>query len=88
MRLSQMPEMDWPQSAPEPKGSLWEQGITEKQRAAVDVEAANFKGAHEEHVQHVFSHVQYHWHPEEDGHRVPHPYCRKKGQIMKKGKRK
>ena len=88
MRLSQMSEFYWPQVAPEPKGSLWEQAVTEKQLAAVGVEAANFKGAQEAHAQHIIMHVQHHWHREEDDHRVPHPYCRKKGQIMKKGKRK
>ena len=53
MRLSQMPEIYRPQVATEPKCSLWEEGITEKQRGAVAVEAASFKGAHEAHVQHV-----------------------------------
>jgi hypothetical protein len=83
-----MPAIYRPQVAPEPTCSLWEESITEKQRAAVAVEAAKFKGAHEAHVQHVFSYVQHHWHREEDGHRVPHPYCRKKDLNMKKCKRK
>ena len=88
MRLAQMLAIYRRQVATEPKGSLWEPGITEKQRAAIAVDAANFKGAHEAHVQHVLSHVQHHWHREEDGHRVPHPYCRKKGRNMKKKKGK
>ena len=32
--------------------------------------------------------MQHHWHQEVEGQRVPHPYCRKKGVQLKKGKRK
>ena len=89
LRLAQMPEMYRPQVAPAPKESLWEHALTDGRRAAADAEAATFKRAHEAHVQHVFSHVQHNWHrEEEDGNRVPHPDCRKKGRVTKKGKRK
>ena len=89
VRLSQMPALYRPPAAAAPKVSLWGGALTEERRAAVDAEAVTFKRAYEAHVQHVFSHVQHHWHREEDGARVPHPYCRKKGgRVTKKGKRK
>ena len=53
--------------------------------ARAQADGLELKTNFEQHAQHVFSHVQHHWHSKEDGVRVPAPHCRKQGPKRKKG---
>ena len=59
------------------------------QRSSVHREGKHYRKQYETDVQEVFSHTHHHWHSRgEDGSRVPHPYCRKKGGRRKTAQKK
>ena len=75
---------------PSKQPSLWKieggsQEEIERVTDMVEQDAKEYKTNFEGHAEFVFSHVQHHWRHEQDGVRVPHPYCRLKEKSKKKG---